>query len=101
MFKIAANPTFVAPVDIPVAGGKDHTAKFTFKHRTKDELIEWRKSITGKVDTDLFLEMVEGWDLTEEFSKENVDLLLQHRQGVAWNTYMVYIEELGKHREKN
>lgn len=101
MFKLIADPTFIAEVEIPVAGGSAYKAKLTFKHRTKDELAAWRGTIEGKSDPDLFREMVEGWGLTEAFTEENVKLLLQHRQGVAWNTYMVYVEELTKHREKN
>ncbi|MBB1599478.1 phage tail assembly chaperone [Variovorax sp. UMC13] len=101
MFKLVPNPTFVADVEIPVAGGTAEVVKLTFKHRSKDELIAWREKLAGRKDLDLFLEMVDGWSITEDFTKANVELLLQNYQGVAWNAYAVYVEELTKHREKN
>ena len=37
-FKLVAEPTFKATVNIPVAGGDSEPVEFTFKHRTKDQL---------------------------------------------------------------
>jgi hypothetical protein len=45
--------------------------------------------------------MVVGWEFEEEFTKENVDELLENHIGAAVNTYRRYIDELTKASEKN
>ena len=45
--------------------------------------------------------MVVGWELTDEFNKDNVELLLENHIGVALATYKVYIDQLVQHRAKN
>ena len=99
--KLVANPTFKAKVGIPMAGGEAVPVEFTFKHRTKTALDEWIKTCSGKSDTESFMEMVEGWDLEEPFSKENVDVLLENYIGASVETYRAYVDELIKHKEKN
>jgi hypothetical protein len=114
MFKLKADPTFVAKVELPVSGRKSVKVALIFKHRTKDELNEWLKGSKTRSDEDTFMEMVAGWvsdeaeaksheaePFAEEFSLENVKVLLQHRIGVALASYQVYIDELTRHREKN
>lgn len=114
MFKLKADPTFSAKVEIPVAGGPSVPVVFIFKHRTQSELIEWDKGIQGRSDFESFMDMVQGWvtdkaeaktfqaeELSEEFTPENVKLLLEERIGVALATKNVYYVELTKAREKN
>lgn len=99
--KLVAAPTFKAKVPIPVAGGPSVEVEFTFKHRTKSALDEWLKSRTEKADADSFLEMVAGWELEDEFSKANVELLLENYVGAAVATVQTYLAELVKARVKN
>ena len=107
MFKLLADPTFEAPVAIPVAGGKSVEVPFTFKHRTKTQYAEWldslgkRKGKGAAGDLDTFLDMVVGWKIDEEFNRENAAILLEQRMGVAQATFDVYLTELTKAREKN
>lgn len=101
MFKLKADPTFSAKVAFPVAGGASVDVPITFKHRTKAELNEWLKGSKTRSDEDTFLDMVQGWEIDEPFTKENVAILLQHHIGVALAAYEVYINELTRHREKN
>jgi len=108
MFKLKADPTFEAKVAFPVHGGASVDVKLTFKHRTKAELTKWledgRPGKDGKSkrsDEQTFFEMVEGWDIDEPYTRENVDILLQHHIGVALATYQTYLDELSRHREKN
>jgi hypothetical protein len=101
MFKLKADPTFEAKVAFPVHGGASVDVKLTFKHRTKAELSKWLEGRAGRSDEETFLDMVEGWNLDEPFSKENVQILLEHHIGVALAAYQVYIDELTRHREKN
>lgn len=100
-FALKADPTFVAPVDFPVAGGESVAVKITFKHRTKTALEEFIEKRAGREDADMFVDMVVGWDLDDEFNRGNVETLLENRMGVAVAVYRAYIDELVKHRAKN
>lgn len=98
---LKANPTFDAKVDIPVAGGKSIPVVMTFKHRTKTALAEFTTSRADKTDEESFLDMVQGWDLEDEFTPENVGYLLENYIGAAVATYRAYVDELTKAKEKN
>lgn len=92
--KLVANPTFQAKVGIPVAGGETVDVLMTFKHRTKSALDEFVNSRSGKSDAESFMEMVSAWDLEDEFTAANVDLLLENYIGAAMATFRAYVEQL-------
>lgn len=94
-------PRFKATVQIPLAGGESSPVVLNFKHRSKTELNKFVSERGDKSDTESFLEMVDGWDLSEEFTPGNVDLLLESYIGAALATYQTYIEELVRHKAKN
>jgi hypothetical protein len=100
-FVLKAEPTFKSKVGFPVAGGEPVDVLLTFKHRTKDALDEFVKSRIGKTDAEAFLDMVVGWELEDEFTKENVELLTQNHMGVGLATFQKYIDELVQHRRGN
>lgn len=100
-FALKAEPTFVAKVGFPVAGGEPVEVALTFKHRTKTALDEFLATRNDRSDIDFFMEMVIGWELTDEFKKENVELLLENHIGVALATFKKYVDELIQHRAKN
>jgi hypothetical protein len=96
MTKLAliAKPTFKQKVSIPVAGEPPVDVEMTFKHKTKTQLIEFQNSLAEKSDPELFMEMVDGWDLEHEFNLENVTTFLENYIGSAWATYDKYRTEL-------
>lgn len=98
---LKANPSFQAKVAIPVAGGASVDVLFTFRHRTKTELIEFVTSRQDKSDEETFLEMVTGWDLEDGFTPENVALLLENYIGAALAVYEAYKAELIKAKAGN
>jgi hypothetical protein len=98
---LKASPSFTARVEIPVAGGKSIPVNFNFKHRTKTQLAEWVQARSGKTDDESFLDMVEGWDLEDEFSPENISFLLENYIGSALAVYHAYLEELTREKAKN
>lgn len=100
-YKIQPAPTFTVPVPFPVPGQPSKDVALTFKHRTKSELEEFDKSRAGRNDVESFMAMVVGWELDEEFTEANVGLLLENAIGVAVATYLVYVDELVKHKAKN
>jgi Phage tail assembly chaperone len=100
--KLVAAPTFRAKVGIPVAGGEAVPIEFIFKHRTRDALDEFiRTRAEQRDDLESFLEIVEGWELEDEFTRENAGLLLQNYIGAALAVYRAYVEELVQAKLKN
>ena len=99
--KLIANPTFKAKVGVPVAGGVPVEVELVFKHRTQTELDAFMESRDGKPNSETFLDMVQGWDLEDEFNPGNVDLLLQNYIGTTVVAYRVYVDELVKTKLKN
>lgn len=98
---LVANPTFKAKVGIPVAGGSPVAVEMVFRHRTKKELEAFMLSREGKDDVETFLEMVDGWELSDDFNRENVTLLLENYIGAALETFRVYVDQLVQARIKN
>ena len=98
---LKVNPTFTAKVGIPCAGGEDAEVMLTFKHRTKTALAEFANSRAEKTDVQSFMDMVEGWDLSDALTEANVAELLENYIGAAVATYRTYVQELTKAREKN
>jgi hypothetical protein len=98
---LIAEPLFKAVVQIPVAGGDAVPVQMTFKHRTRTKLNEFIDSRPGRTDLESFLEMVEGWELEDEFNAANVDLLLEGYIGAGLSAYQTYIDELIKQKAKN
>lgn len=95
---INAAPTFKAKVGIPVAGDKPAQVEFTFKHRTRAELEAHVKRVAEKPDEfdDVAVVMgaVIGWDLDDEFTRENVGTLLQNYHGAGRAIMEAYGVEL-------
>lgn len=99
--KLVPDPTFKAKVPIPVPGGKTTPVEFTFRYRNADEMAEFGKTLEGREDLDLMLDIASGWDLAEPFDKDNVGLLLKSYAGCAWPILRTYMDELNAAKEKN
>lgn len=97
---LAANPTFRAKVGIPVAGGDSVDVEFEFRHRTTKELAKFVEN-SDRDDIDTVMDCVCGWELEDEFSRANVERLLDNYGGSAMQIYTKYIEELVGQRRKN
>lgn len=99
--KLNPDPTFSYPVTIPVPGGEAASIVFTFKHRTRDEIIPWLENLKGKTDAACVTDMATAWDLDEEFSPENVERLCQNYGGAGTAILDTYLSELRGARVKN
>ncbi len=98
---LAPKSTFFAKVAIPVAGEEDQEIGFTFKYRTRKELPVEFEDPNGLVTPADVRKLAEGWDLDDEFSDENIQLVLDQRLG-AWPAIMTkYYKELRGEKEKN
>jgi len=93
-FRLNADPTFLATVKIPKAGTKPEAINFTFKHRKKGEFDAFLKGAKDLPDVDYIFEIALGWDLDDEFNRENVARLLENYHGAAQAITLTYVSEL-------
>lgn len=99
-FKLVAAPTFKAKVKIPVAGGESVEVEFEFRHRTKDDLMQWVQN-TDREDVETIMQCAVAWELEDAFDVPSVTLLTQNYSGSAIAVFKVYIKELLASREGN
>lgn len=100
-FKLEAAPTFDAVVDIPVHGAEPAKVKFTFRHRTRDELDEFFKTTGERSVDESVLALVAGWELDDELNAESVAKLTQNYLGAAGAITKAYVDELMQARLGN
>ncbi|KAF1706291.1 phage tail assembly chaperone [Pseudoxanthomonas sacheonensis] len=98
---LTAEPTFKAPVAIPVPGGKTTTVSFTFTWRTRDQAKDWMESIEKMSDEEIVLSAATGWELDDDFNAENVKALCQKFGGSARAIFNTYVDELRGAKAKN
>jgi hypothetical protein len=91
---IKAKPTFPATVAIGAPGGEPLKLPLIFKHRTKSQLKEFTDASKGRPELDLVLDMVDGWDAEEEFSREAVAELLEGYHTAGDDIAKAYVSEL-------
>lgn len=95
---LAVAPTFKATVGIPVPGAKDTVAvEFTFRHRTKSQLKQWREGLDLEVDgitAEHVLDMATGWDLDDPFDAESIGQMLEVYPGSGIAIFVRYATEL-------
>lgn len=90
------DPTFKAKVPIPLPGREPVEVEFTFQHRTRTQLTQLldEAKTSEADDVDYLLRFTAGWDLQDEFTRENLAVLLQHYHAAGGEIARVYIEEL-------
>jgi tail assembly chaperone len=98
---LTAEPTFKAPVAIPVPGGKPVSVSFTFKWRTAEELAVWAEENGTKSGAELVLSMCTAWELDDEFTASNIKLLCDKYQQASASLVHVYAEQLRGAAAKN
>jgi len=92
---LVAEPTFKAKVAIPVAGLSGPVEIiFEFKHRTKSDLAKWMEGAKDRLDIDSVMGTVVGWGFDDEFSRDNVQLLLENHHGASRAIASKYLSEL-------
>lgn len=99
--KLNPEPTFKAKVGVPVPGGRPVEVLFTFKHRTRDELLAWIDESHGARDYESVEQCVVAWELEDEFTRENIERLCNNYPGAGLAIVGAYLDELRGAREKN
>lgn len=100
-FTLNIAPTFKAPVDIQIPGGKSAVVEFTFKYRERKEFKEFMDSLPGSEDVDVLMDVASGWDLDEPFDAEHVTKMTERFMGSAQSILDVYLKEMTGARAKN
>lgn len=98
--KLNPDPTFKLKVRVPVPGG-DAEVTFTFKYRDREVMKAWTEQTAKMAEADALMDIAEGWDLADEFSRENVETLCRNYPGAAYAAVFAYCKELVGVREKN
>jgi Domain of unknown function (DUF1789). len=100
--QLTPNPTFAAPVLIPVHEGEPVAVSFTFKHRSNPELVAYvRDELESKTDVDVVMDVASAWELDDEFNAENVARLIDNYGGSAKAVWNTYLRVLNGERAKN
>lgn len=106
MFALQPKPTFEAEVLIPVPGGEQAKITVIFKHKGKKALATYFESLTQegteRTDTDALDELIDGWKgVSDKYSKENLELMLDAYPGAAAALFEGYRIALTEGRRKN
>jgi hypothetical protein len=99
--KLCADPTFQAPVPIPVPGAGTTPVQFTFKHRTREQVMSWLNEDKDKGDVETVRAVASGWDLDDAFTDENIATLCSNYAGAGFAIVQTYLDELRGARAKN
>lgn len=99
--KLQPDPVFKARVPISQAGGSDVFVEFTFKHRTREELQAFIDASAKRDEQDTILEAATGWELSDPFTRESLDVLVANYISAGHAIFTTYIDELTKTRIKN
>lgn len=101
--KLDPNPTFDYAVAIPVAGGDPVAVRFTFKHRSRKDVLAWVESLkdSESTDVDQVMAVATGWELDDAFTREHVEALCENYGGASRAILDTYMREIRGAREKN
>lgn len=109
-FSLIPNPIFSVTASIPRAGAEDGKLTFTFRHKTLEELRvldeKLQKAAEGKKSpvepqANYLMEIVDSWALPDEFTRDNVIVLLKNYPRAFDCIGLAYTKELMGFREKN
>ena len=108
MFQLEPNPTFTAPVSIPIPGGETATVDFTFAHMGRKELQEFITAVKDIPDAEALRKIVADWSgvagadgKTIPYSAEALDALIDCYHAAALAVLQTFFRELTGQRVKN
>ena len=108
MFQLEPNPTFTAPVSIPLPGGETATVDFTFAHMGRKELQEFIAAVKEIPDSEALRKIVAGWSgvagadgKTIPYSADALEALVDSYHAAALAVLQTYFRELTGQRVKN
>lgn len=99
--KLDADPTFSCAVPIPVPGKGIVDVQFTFKHRSREQVLAWVNEAKDNGDVATVKAVATGWELDDEFTDENIAKLCSNYAGAGFAIVQTYLDELRGARVKN
>ena len=100
--KLNPDPTFQGKVEVHVPGSAPASVVFTFKHRTRPEMVTFFAKVKEmKDDVELIMAMATGWDLEDEFSKANIKTMCAAYIDFPGASYEAYLKEITGARSGN
>lgn len=103
-FKLQPNPTFKAPVDIPVAGELPEKVLFTFKHKTRTQFDALVKAVINGETTvdDAVRDVVVEWTYPGvDYNDEALSQCFDMFPGSANAIFTTYRQSLFEGQRKN
>lgn len=106
LFTIDPNPTFVAPVALPIPGGVPVEVKFRFRHMDSDAFYNMLNESRAKSESaaDFLGRFVDGWEgenINAPFSAEALAKLAKNYPKVPKAIFRAFEAELIGALEKN
>ncbi len=108
MFKLCPDPTFTAPVAIPLPGGETATIDITFRHMGREALQRFLGRVKDMPDAEAAKEIITDWSGVAgadgeplPITADNIMALLDNYHGAALAILQTYIRELTGQRVKN
>lgn len=100
--KLQPDPSFKAKVAISVPGAEPANVVFTFKHRTRQEMDRFLKSVSDMADdVEMVMALATGWELADDFTEENVRTLVDSYISAPAAIFEAYLAQLTGNRAKN
>lgn len=99
--KLEADPTFKASVPVPIPGAGSQPVEFTFKWRTRSDVVKWMDAMKDKADAEVIFDTATAWELDDAFTLENVQKLCDVYAGAGCAFVETYLNELRGARTKN
>jgi hypothetical protein len=97
MYKIENEPTFPGSIKI-VSLGREQTLEVTFRAKTRSQ---YQDLLTQKTGEEVFLELVEKWNVEAPLDKDGVAKVEEHQPGFVWAVIGHYGEALLAARKGN
>lgn len=95
------DPTFQEKVGIVRPGAEPGEVLFTFKHRTREELVKFLDQVSELDNVQMILAVASGWDLADEFNEANVRVLTENFIPAPRAVFDTYCSALQGARAKN
>lgn len=95
VFTIDPEPTFWAPVDIPMAGGKKGCIHVLFRYKDREQYAAFFDEHKGERDDEVLPLLIEGWEGPDApYSAETLGRLLRNYPQAGVAMVAAYRDEL-------
>lgn len=99
--KLAPLPDFKLPVTFTMPDGEIGEIVFTVRHLKAKEVQALYDSENLVTDSEFIMKLATGWNLEEEFTKENATTLVEFYPGAALALTGAYLGALAGQRVKS